>query len=60
MKKSQPQSNITASYVRCSTISELGSGRTQMDVIRKYAKKRGLKIVKPYSNGTKKQKRNAA
>ena len=42
--------NCAAVYVRMSTEHQQYSTSNQMDVIREYAKKRGLKIVKEYSD----------
>ena len=42
--------DCTATYVRMSTEHQQYSTSNQMDVIREYAKKRGLKIVKEFSD----------
>ena len=42
--------NSAAVYVRMSTEHQQYSTSNQMDVIREYAKKRGLEIVKEYSD----------
>lgn len=42
--------NFAAAYVRMSTEHQQYSTSNQMDVIREYAKKRGLEIVKEYSD----------
>jgi hypothetical protein len=50
--------NRAASYVRVSSNHQRGSTRKQMGVIRKYAKRRGLKIVKQYADADKIQTEN--
>jgi len=45
-----PPSNLAAAYVRMSTEHQQYSASNQMDVIREYAKRRGLEIVKEYSD----------
>src|SRR5712664_1239010 len=45
--------NLAAVYVRMSTEHQQYSTSNQMDVIREYAKKRGLEIVKEYSDAGK-------
>src|SRR5258706_66943 len=47
---SSPPSNLAAAYVRMSTEHQQYSTSNQMDVIREYAKRRGLEIVKEYSD----------
>src|SRR5436190_557157 len=42
--------NFAAAYVRMSTEHQQYSTSNQMDVIRDYAKRRGLEIVKEYSD----------
>src|SRR5438045_8162361 len=42
--------NFAAAYVRMSTEHQQYSTSNQMDVIKEYAKKRGLQIVKEYSD----------
>ena len=42
--------NTAAVYVRMSTEHQQYSTSNQMDVIREYAKRRGLEIVKEYSD----------
>src|SRR5216684_3261443 len=44
------RSNLAAAYVRMSTEHQQYSTSNQMDVIREYAKRRGLEIVKEYSD----------
>src|SRR5438034_11835805 len=46
----KPASNFAAVYVRMSTEHQQYSTSNQMDVIREYAKRRGLEIVKVYSD----------
>ena len=41
-----------AAYVRMSTEHQQYSTSNQMDVIREYAKRRGMQIVKEYSDGS--------
>jgi DNA invertase Pin-like site-specific DNA recombinase len=52
MSKSEPElpPNCAAAYVRMSTEHQQYSTSNQMDVIREYAKRRGLEIVKVYSD----------
>src|SRR5689334_24164935 len=52
MSKSREESLLhrTAAYVRMSTEHQQYSTSNQMDVIREYAKRRGLEIVKEYSD----------
>src|SRR5437588_3067718 len=45
-----PRLNLAATYVRMSTEHQQYSTSNQMDAIREYAKKRGLEIVKEYSD----------
>ena len=42
--------NLAAAYVRMSTEHQQYSTSNQLDVIREYAKRRGLEIVKLYSD----------
>src|SRR6266700_5457264 len=42
--------NLAAAYVRMSTEHQQDSTSNQMDIIREYAKRRGLEIVKLYSD----------
>jgi len=44
------RSNLAAAYVRISTEHQQYSTSNQMDVIREYAKRRGLQIVREYSD----------
>src|SRR5467141_3040201 len=46
----EPPSNLAAAYVRMSTEHQQYSTSNQMDVIRDFAKRRGLEIVKEYSD----------
>ncbi len=48
----------TASHVRVSANHQRSSTRKQMGVIRKYAKRQGLKIVKQYADAGKIQTGN--
>jgi DNA invertase Pin-like site-specific DNA recombinase len=52
MSREKPErpSNSAAAYVRMSTEHQQYSTSNQMDVIREYARKRGLEIVKEYSD----------
>ena len=52
MIKSDPRRapNLAAAYVRMSTEHQQYSTSNQMDVIREYAKRRGLEIVIEYSD----------
>jgi hypothetical protein len=45
-----PMPNVAAAYVRMSTEHQQYSTSNQMDVIREYAKRRGLEIVHEYSD----------
>src|SRR5208283_835664 len=45
-----PMPNVAAAYVRMSTEHQQYSTSNQMDVIREYAKRRGLEIVQEYSD----------
>lgn len=49
-KKTAEKSNLAAAYVRMSTEHQQYSTSNQMDVIREFAKRRGLEIVKEYSD----------
>src|SRR6266850_7071417 len=42
--------NVAAAYVRMSTEHQQYSTSNQMDVIREYAKRRGMQIIKEYSD----------
>jgi DNA invertase Pin-like site-specific DNA recombinase len=50
--------NRAASYVRVSANRQRCSARQQMEVIHKYAKRRGLKIVKQYADASRIQTGN--
>ncbi|MEQ2005273.1 MAG: recombinase family protein [Limisphaerales bacterium] len=52
-KEPEPPSNRSAAYVRMSTEHQQYSTSNQMDAIREYAKRRGLEIVKEYSDAGK-------
>src|SRR5437762_4223383 len=47
---SETRGNCAAAYVRMSTEHEQYSTSNQMDVIKEYAKRRGLEIIKEYSD----------
>jgi len=57
-KNTERRLNRAASYVRVSVNCQRCSTRQQMGVIRKYAKRRGLKIVKQYADAGKIQTGN--
>jgi DNA invertase Pin-like site-specific DNA recombinase len=47
----KPKQIAATAYVRMSTEHQSCSGGNQMDVIREFAKRRGVQIVKRYSDG---------
>src|SRR5213082_2781038 len=49
-KEKETSHNYAAAYVRMSTEHQQYSTSNQMDVIREFAKRRGLEIVKDYSD----------
>jgi DNA invertase Pin-like site-specific DNA recombinase len=54
-KNTERRLKSAAAYVKFSTDRQQCSASNQMSAIRKYAKRKGLKIVKKYSDGNKKQ-----
>ena len=46
----EPTPLLAAAYVRKSTLHQQHPTANQMDVVREYAKRRGLEIVKIYSD----------
>jgi len=57
-KNTERRLNRAASYVRVPANHQRSSTRKQIGVIRKYAKRRGLKIVKQYADAGKIQTGN--
>lgn len=54
----KPAMTLAAAYVRMSTEHPRSTTSDQMDVIREYAKSRGIRIVNEYSDGGNTGQRN--